>query len=112
MQPQHIWPYIQHNLLHQTPTSLINSDHILSATNNSEIQQQNSVQTPIEIQDSNRQQSKDNKIIAKPLASRPTPFIHHGINHPHLHTLLAHCRNPYMTGKLTFVFVILILNLI
>lgn len=105
MQPQHIWPYIQHNLLHQTPTSLINSDHILSATNNSEIQQQNSVQTPIE-QDSNRQQSKDNKIIAKPLASRPQPFIHHGINHPHLHTLLAHCRNPYMTGKITFLILI------
>jgi hypothetical protein len=40
--------------------------------------------------------NRDNKIIAKPLPSRP--FIHHGINHPHLHSLLAHCRNPYMTG--------------
>jgi hypothetical protein len=25
--------------------------------------------------------------------------MHHGINHPHLHSLLAHCRNPYMTGE-------------
>lgn len=42
--------------------------------------------------------SRDNKVIAKPLPSRP--FIHHGINHPHLHSLLAHCRNPYMGGKI------------
>lgn len=28
--------------------------------------------------------------------------MHHGINHPHLHSLLAHCRNPYMAGKLYF----------
>uniref|UniRef100_A0A182QTE2 Homeobox domain-containing protein n=1 Tax=Anopheles farauti TaxID=69004 RepID=A0A182QTE2_9DIPT len=40
----------------------------------------------------------DNKIIAKPLPSRPTPFLHHSLNHPHLHSLLAHCRNPYMPG--------------
>uniref|UniRef100_A0A1B0D8S5 Uncharacterized protein n=1 Tax=Phlebotomus papatasi TaxID=29031 RepID=A0A1B0D8S5_PHLPP len=44
------------------------------------------------------QHSRDNKVIAKPLASRPAPFLHHGLNHPHLHSLLAHCRNPYMGG--------------
>ncbi|XP_050074017.1 homeobox protein Hmx [Anopheles maculipalpis] len=44
------------------------------------------------------QQSRDNKIIAKPLPSRPTPFLHHSLNHPHLHSLLAHCRNPYIPG--------------
>lgn len=44
------------------------------------------------------QQKHEKQIIAKPLPSRPTPFIAHGINHPHLHSLLAHCRNPYMTG--------------
>uniref|UniRef100_A0A182MHB5 Homeobox domain-containing protein n=1 Tax=Anopheles culicifacies TaxID=139723 RepID=A0A182MHB5_9DIPT len=42
------------------------------------------------------QQPRDNKIIAKPLPSRPTPFLHHSLNHPHLHSLLAHCRNPYI----------------
>ncbi|XP_053664307.1 protein tweety [Anopheles marshallii] len=44
------------------------------------------------------QQPRDNKIIAKPLPSRPTPFLHHSLNHPHLHSLLAHCRNPYIPG--------------
>ncbi|KAL1381070.1 hypothetical protein pipiens_001398 [Culex pipiens pipiens] len=24
------------------------------------------------------------------------PFLQHGLNHPHLHSLLAHCRNPYL----------------
>uniref|UniRef100_A0A182FE60 Uncharacterized protein n=1 Tax=Anopheles albimanus TaxID=7167 RepID=A0A182FE60_ANOAL len=43
-------------------------------------------------------QPRDNKVIAKPLPSRPTPFLHHSLNHPHLHSLLAHCRNPYMPG--------------
>ncbi|XP_055526957.1 myb-like protein H [Wyeomyia smithii] len=45
-----------------------------------------------------QQQSRDNKIIAKPLPSRPMPFLQHGLNHPHLHSLLAHCRNPYLPG--------------
>ncbi|EDS42900.1 homeobox protein dbx [Culex quinquefasciatus] len=26
------------------------------------------------------------------------PFLQHGLNHPHLHSLLAHCRNPYLPG--------------
>lgn len=39
-------------------------------------------------------------VIAKPLPSRPTPFLPHSLQHPHLHSLLAHCRNPYMSGKL------------
>lgn len=37
------------------------------------------------------------QLIAKPLASRPAPpFLHHTLSHPHLHSLLAHCRNPYI----------------
>ncbi|KAH8349909.1 hypothetical protein KR084_009168 [Drosophila pseudotakahashii] len=36
-------------------------------------------------------------VIAKPMPSRPTPFLPHTLNHPHLHSLLAHCRNPYMS---------------
>ncbi|XP_030386150.1 uncharacterized protein LOC115632979 [Scaptodrosophila lebanonensis] len=35
--------------------------------------------------------------IAKPMPSRPTPFLPHTLNHPHLHSLLTHCRNPYMS---------------
>uniref|UniRef100_A0A182PCB2 Homeobox domain-containing protein n=1 Tax=Anopheles epiroticus TaxID=199890 RepID=A0A182PCB2_9DIPT len=50
------------------------------------------------LQQQQQQQQRDNKIIAKPLPSRPTPFLHHSLNHPHLHSLLAHCRNPYMPG--------------
>ncbi|XP_055915029.1 homeobox protein B-H2 [Eupeodes corollae] len=38
----------------------------------------------------------EKQVIAKPMPSRPTPFLPHGLNHPHLHSLLAHCRNPYM----------------
>lgn len=38
-------------------------------------------------------------VIAKPLPSRPTPFLPHTLQHPHLHSLLAHCRNPYMSGE-------------
>lgn len=50
---------------------------------------------------------RDNRIIAKPLPNRPTPFIAAaaaaaaaggGLNHPHLHSLLTHCRNPYLGG--------------
>ncbi|CAD7002632.1 unnamed protein product [Ceratitis capitata] len=37
------------------------------------------------------------QVIAKPLPSRPTPFLPHSLQHPHLHSLLAHCRNPYMS---------------
>lgn len=53
---------------------------------------------------------RDNRVIAKPLPNRPTPFIaaaaaaaaaaasgHGGsLNHPHLHSLLTHCRSPYL----------------
>lgn len=64
-----------------------------------------------ELSDSdNRLQSRDNKIIAKPLPSRPAPpppppsfLAHHGLNHPHLHSLLAHCRNPYISGKFVII---------
>lgn len=41
-------------------------------------------------------------VIAKPLPSRPTPFLPHSLQHPHLHSLLAHCRNPYMSGKFSY----------
>lgn len=52
---------------------------------------------------------RDNRVIAKPLPNRPTPFIaaaaaaaaatgHGSLNHPHLHSLLTHCRNPYLGG--------------
>lgn len=63
-------------------------------------QQQSSAQQPQQQQQ--QQQPRDNKIIAKPLPSRPMPFLQHGLNHPHLHSLLAHCRNPYLPGKISF----------
>ncbi|XP_054731954.1 uncharacterized protein LOC129240280 [Anastrepha obliqua] len=42
-------------------------------------------------------QAAGHQVIAKPLPSRPTPFLPHSLQHPHLHSLLAHCRNPYMS---------------
>lgn len=65
-------------------------------------QQQSSAQQPQQQQQ--QQQPRDNKIIAKPLPSRPMPFLQHGLNHPHLHSLLAHCRNPYLPGKIYLPF--------
>lgn len=59
----------------------------------------------------NRLQTRDKQqqqqLIAKPLASRPAPpFLHHTLSHPHLHSLLAHCRNPYIgTGMLQTVII-------
>lgn len=122
IQPQHIWPYIQHNFIHQSqiqnhgyhinnnqhhgtpPTNGTNSDNDNLQTQQNGIQQQQ--QPVIDLQDDNRlhprdkqQQQQQQQLIAKPLASRPAPFIHHGLNHPHLHSLLAHCRNPYITGE-------------
>lgn len=109
IQPQHIWPYIQHNFIQQSQIQshgyhINNNTHHnnISPTNNnpSEIDNlSNGSQPGSELQDDNRLHPRDKQLIAKPLASRPTPFIHHGINHPHLHSLLAHCRNPYMTGE-------------
>lgn len=49
-----------------------------------------------------QQQQQQQQIIAKPMPSRPTPFLPHSLNHPHLHSLLAHCRNPYMSGKYNY----------
>ncbi|XP_055321322.1 homeobox protein 2 isoform X2 [Sitodiplosis mosellana] len=44
-----------------------------------------------------QQLQQQQQLIAKPLASRPAPpFLHHTLSHPHLHSLLAHCRNPYI----------------
>lgn len=125
IQPQHLWPYIQQNLIQQNHFSIGNHQHHqphhITATqtngvnngncNNNEncLQQQHSTSAtagqqhqpqPNDVQEDSRLLARDNKIIAKPLPSRPTPFLPHGLNHPHLHTLLAHCRNPYLPGKL------------
>ena len=117
IQPQNLWPYIQQNLIQQNhltnPAFISNHHHhhhphhhlqnnshanagsasdssnVLTCSNNNN----NSSNSSPEHQTSD---SRDNKVIAKPLPSRP--FIHHGINHPHLHSLLAHCRNPYIAG--------------
>lgn len=122
IQPQHIWPYIQHNFIHQSQIQSqgyhVNSNnqphHVSSPTanginendnppqqnGNSQQQQQQQQQPVTDLQDDNRLHPRDKQqLIAKPLASRPAPYIHHGLNHPHLHSLLAHCRNPYMTGN-------------
>lgn len=123
IQPQHIWPYIQHNFIHQSqiqsqgyhingnnqahhispPNSISENDNLQPQTSlqqNGAPQQQQQQQPATDLQDDNRLHPRDKQqLIAKPLASRPAPFIHHGLNHPHLHSLLAHCRNPYMTGK-------------
>uniref|UniRef100_A0A336MTA7 CSON004317 protein n=1 Tax=Culicoides sonorensis TaxID=179676 RepID=A0A336MTA7_CULSO len=152
IQPQHLWPYIQQNLIQQN--HLVNSNtfignhhhhhhhhhhhngnsnqqnHLSPTTNgvnncNNNNNNDNCVQqqqqgghhpnrnsSPItmnvngENNETNPISGRDNKIIAKPLPSRPGPppsFLaaaaaHHGLNHPHLHSLLAHCRNPYMGG--------------
>ncbi|GAB0096292.1 uncharacterized protein DMENIID0001_117800 [Sergentomyia squamirostris] len=114
----HIWPYIQHNLIHHNqlanPGFLVNGNqqqhivvggegethplgHVPSHQNG--LQQQQHPTNGTDGDEAVRlQHSRDNKVIAKPLASRPAPFLHHGLNHPHLHSLLAHCRNPYMGG--------------
>ncbi|XP_055708765.1 uncharacterized protein LOC129804988 [Phlebotomus papatasi] len=110
----HIWPYIQHNLIHHNqlanPGFLVNGNqqqHIVVGGEGDPHQlthappHQNGLQHPTNGTDGDEarlQHSRDNKVIAKPLASRPAPFLHHGLNHPHLHSLLAHCRNPYMGG--------------
>lgn len=126
IQPQNLWPYIQQNLIQQNhlanPAFIVNHHHhhhhlhtnglngssnsgsgggggnhnnnnnnnesnVLTCNNNN-----NNNENSPEANSDNR----DNKVIAKPLPSRP--FLHHGINHPHLHSLLAHCRNPYIAG--------------
>lgn len=117
IQPQHIWPYIQHNFIHHThfphPAFLTNNGNncqpqttpspgstISDSDNHPNCLQQhnNGNQGDINNEDS-RLQGREKQIqIAKPLPSRPTPFLHHSLNHPHLHSLLAHCRNPYIGG--------------
>lgn len=123
IQPQNLWPYIQQNLIqqnhlvnpafitshhphhlhhhHQNSNNLSphvnglngngNESNVLTCNNNNN--NNNNSSSP----EHQTNDSRDNKVIAKPLPSRP--FIHHGINHPHLHSLLAHCRNPYITGN-------------
>lgn len=136
-QPQHIWPYLQHNFIHHhsqlhnqgfhannnhqhphvvSPIRNNNSEsdnqsiigNVSNHNNNNSSNHNNNNGTSVDgggtfgasgIQETNeRLQSRgDKQIIAKPLASRPPPpFLHHTLNHPHLHSLLAHCRNPYI----------------
>lgn len=120
IQPQNLWPYIQQNLiqqnhltnpafihnnhhhshhLHPNPNSLASHVNGVSNNNNNNHSESNGLSCNNNNNSSPEHHavdSRDNKVIAKPLPSRP--FMHHGINHPHLHSLLAHCRNPYMTG--------------
>ncbi|CRL06891.1 CLUMA_CG019618, isoform A [Clunio marinus] len=119
IQPQNLWPYIQQNLIQQNhlvnpafitnnhhhphhlhPNSNNLSSHVNGINNNNNINGSESNGLSCNNNNSSPEHhvvdSRDNKVIAKPLPSRP--FMHHGINHPHLHSLLAHCRNPYMTG--------------
>ena len=107
IQPQHIWPYIQHNFIQQQTQIQSQGYHVNN--NQLHVSPTNSIgendnlpngahSVPDNMQDDNRLQPRDKQLIAKPLASRPAPFIHHGLSHPHLHSLLAHCRNPYMSG--------------
>ena len=120
IQPQNLWPYIQQNLIQQNhltnPAFITNNHHhhshhlhpnsnnlvsLVNGVNNNN--NNNGSDSNVSCNNNNSSpehhvvDSRDNKVIAKPLPSRP--FMHHGINHPHLHSLLAHCRNPYMTGK-------------
>lgn len=118
IQPQNLWPYIQQNLIqqnHLTNPAFITSNHhahhlhpnsnnlavhvngINNNNNNGSESNGLSCNNNNSSPEHHAVDSRDNKVIAKPLPSRP--FMHHGINHPHLHSLLAHCRNPYMTGK-------------
>lgn len=117
IQPQNLWPYIQQNLIQQNhltnPAFITNnhhSHHLHPNSNNlaahvnglNNNNNNGSESNGLSCNNNNSSpehhvDSRDNKVIAKPLPSRP--FMHHGINHPHLHSLLAHCRNPYMTGK-------------
>ncbi|KAG5678169.1 hypothetical protein PVAND_007862 [Polypedilum vanderplanki] len=118
IQPQNLWPYIQQNLIQQNhltnPAFISNHHHPHHHLQQQQQQQNNSlngngnesnVLTCSNNNNNNnngnsspehQNDSRDNKVIAKPLPSRP--FMHHGINHPHLHSLLAHCRNPYIAG--------------
>lgn len=115
IQPQNLWPYIQQNLIQQNhltnPAFITHNHHSHHLHPNSNlashvngINNNNCESNGLSCNNNNSSpehhavDSRDNKVIAKPLPSRP--FMHHGINHPHLHSLLAHCRNPYMTGRM------------
>jgi hypothetical protein len=116
IQPQNLWPYIQQNLIQQNhlanPAFITNGHHhphhlhpnvnnLAAHANNGNGSESNGLSCSSNNNNNSPEHhavdSRDNKVIAKPLPSRP--FMHHGINHPHLHSLLAHCRNPYMTGS-------------
>ncbi|XP_055387938.1 hybrid signal transduction histidine kinase L [Condylostylus longicornis] len=108
IQPQHIWPYIHQSFMHHTQFS----HPAFLSSNNNNCQQltapsscnliNNSIdagnthvaESGNSLSDDNQQKRK--QIIAKPLPSRPSPFIVHGLSHTNLNSLLAHCRNPYL----------------
>lgn len=139
IQPQHIWPYIQQNLIQQHSNQLANRDYHKQQLNCNEVQlfygppgtspedhnhhhhQQHPASKLTPLEDGrvvpaapmygsieSMTSGRDNRVIAKPLPNRPTPFIaaaaaaaagHGSLNHPHLHSLLTHCRNPYLAGS-------------
>lgn len=131
IQPHNFWPYIQQNLIHHhnqfgTINNLPDNDNPLLVTNSPLQSQHHPHAAIINHQNLNGNSHEDNRMdyrdknsiqLAKPLASRPPPtFLHHaaaGLNHPHLHSLLAHCRNPYIGGKFhlieSFVYLIILL---
>lgn len=84
----------------ETPHNIASINNLNSSNNDNE-HQNNEIQNShdMSLGNNGRSQNRDYKIIAKPLPSRPTPFLHHGLNHTHLHSLLAHCRSPYIGGK-------------
>lgn len=132
IQPQHIWPYIQQNLIQQHNNQLAISrdgnEGFYGASSGGgpgpmvvPTNDEPSNQGPVKMcLDDNRfgpaattaiyggiealaASGRDNRVIAKPLPNRPTPFIaaaagHGSLSHPHLHSLLTHCRNPYLGG--------------
>lgn len=72
-----------------------NGTNTHTVSNASAIQCSDNRLHPREKQQMQHQQAQ--QMIAKPLASRPAPsFLHHTLSHPHLHSLLAHCRSPYI----------------
>lgn len=131
IQPQHIWPYIQQNLIQQHHSNQLAHRDYHKPLNANEVQLfygaaavpgGGTTNGPVadgqavlsKLGEDNRfaalygssggvdSSGRDNRVIAKPLPNRPTPYLptggHAGLNHPHLHSLLTHCRNPYLTA--------------
>uniref|UniRef100_A0A1A9W4N3 Homeobox domain-containing protein n=1 Tax=Glossina brevipalpis TaxID=37001 RepID=A0A1A9W4N3_9MUSC len=103
MQPQHIWPYLQQNFIHHPhfPHPAFLTHQTANGNNKPTAPLHHHPQHHYPMshvqQTSMATAHSQPGIIAKPLPSRPTPFLPHSLQHPHLHSLLAHCRNPYMS---------------